>query len=107
MTKAEGQENNLYNKGIILTLQTMLSNTEENRIVAYTLLCLTNIAHIFGGGPDAEITVRLMNAMIKRLDILHDVEAALFVGEVFNNFCKIVSYSVGGIPDLGGVPEVH
>jgi len=93
MTKAEGQENNLYNKGIILTLQTMLSNTEENRIVAYTLLCLTNIAHIFGGGPDAEITVRLMNAMIKRLDILHDVEAALFVGEVFNNFCKIVSYS--------------
>lgn len=93
MTKAEGQENNLYNKGIILTLQTMLSNTEERRIVAYTLLCLTNIASIFGPGPDAEITVRMMNQMVKRLDILHDMEAAVFVGEVFNNFCKISSYS--------------
>lgn len=93
LTNIEGQENMLYVKGIFLTFQAILTNTEEKKIIAYVLLCLSNIAHIFNMGPDAELAVRILNQIVKRLDILHDIEAGIFVSEIFNNFCKINSYS--------------
>lgn len=92
LTYQEGQEEAILSKGILLAVQSLLNSTETPAIISYCLLCVTNFA-IAMTGPDAEAAVRILNQTVKRLEILRDIEAAVFVGEVFNCFAKIAHYS--------------
>lgn len=90
MTVQNGLESQLTQVGVMLPLQTLLSSLRLDT-VCFSMICVCNLAPSMTGG-DAEIAVRLCMLGCKRLDLVHDVEAAKFVSIIFNNLSRIPHY---------------
>ena len=83
----------LISSGMLVAIQILFNKCKRTDSLAYTLLCLSNIAPGLTENSDLEMCVRLTLNAVKRLNVLHDRESAFFVSEVLKNMTRIQSYT--------------
>jgi uncharacterized protein YerC len=84
-------DENIVLFGVLPVLTIIVTYATRVDTLCYTILCINNLAQVFDGA-DSVIAVRMLLNLATRLEVMTNIENAIFLTDIIKNISRITRY---------------
>jgi uncharacterized protein YerC len=84
-------DENIVLFGVLPVLSIIVTYATRVDTLCYTILCINNLAQVFDGG-DSVIAVRMLLNLATRLEVMTNIENAIYLTDIIKNISRITRY---------------